>query len=144
MGFVEGEKGVMTVGTCKSRVKCSVTAILRSGKAVFTMNSEGTSSQSRQKSGEGRWDGGAGQAEKQEVSILRTHTLCGEGLCSVLTSCVTSCSVLLSGSLCGSKMLPANLCLQIYVQQALDKKEELFDFFTTWCCSGPGKSKPHP
>lgn len=44
MGFVEGEKGVVAVWTCKGRVIHSVTAILRSGKAVFTMNSEGTSS----------------------------------------------------------------------------------------------------
>lgn len=72
--FVGAEKGAVAVGTCKSRVTQSVTAILRRRKAVFTRNSEGIASRSCQKSGEGRWAGGAGQAENQEVSILRTRT----------------------------------------------------------------------
>lgn len=119
MDFVGGEKGVVAVGTCKSRVIHSVTAMLRSGKAVFTMNSEGTLS--HQKSGEGRWDGGAGQAEKQEVSILRTHTCYverGSAWCSVLASCVASYSVALCGSFCGSKMS----CLQSYACKYMSRR----------------------
>lgn len=84
---------------------------------MFTRNSEGTSSRSCQKSGEGRWDGGEGQAQKQEVSILRTHTCWVErgcACCSVLTSCITSYSVALLGACAGPRcrvctLMPANM-----------------------------------
>lgn len=103
--FVGAEKGAVAVGTCKSRVTQSVTAILRRRKAVFTRNSEGTASRSCQKSGEGRWAGGGRTGwESRGFHPEDTHMLCAEGRCSVLT-CVTSSAVVLSGSLCGSRML---------------------------------------
>lgn len=71
--------------------------------------------------------------------------LCGEGLCSVL-----SADFLHNILFCCVKwelvrvqdVVSAYVFLQIYLQEALDKKKELSDLSTTCCCSGPSISKP--
>lgn len=86
------------------------------------------------------WRRGAGWAEKQEISILRTHAwYVGERLCLVLSADVL-CNILFCcvqwELVWVQDVMSAYLCLQIYLWESLDKKRMLFDFATTCCCLG--------